>query len=64
MNRAKWQKPGGKKIITGSWEYYRPGDFFRIYPDGVDDLGNARATIITHEDAPEWGRWKRVTEIT
>ena len=62
MPKAKWQNTKTKKIITGSWEYYRPSDIFTIWLDSVDKITGLRRRLTTRNDKPEWGNWKLLKE--
>lgn len=61
IKQAKWSN--GKTTITGTWQYVWSRDVFVIRLDGRDPVTNIRrAPFETHNDSPEWGKWKLVGE--
>ncbi len=58
VHQATWTN--GKEQITGSWEYYWPGDFFWVRLDKEDPITGSERVFKVYGEKPEWGKWKRV----
>lgn len=55
MRKAFWTK--GDKVRTGSYDYYWPGDFFRVWYGPGE-----RYFRRIYGDSPEWDGWKLADE--
>lgn len=52
----------GKRKVTGRWRYNWASDSFTIWLDSRDRITGEHRVIVTHNDTPEWGNWKRIKE--
>lgn len=59
-HRAVWVN--GKKRITGAWLYNWASERFLIVLDSTDKVTGMRRRIVTDNDTPEWGNWRRVED--
>ncbi len=60
VNEATWTN--GKQRVTGRWVYIWSRDVFLICLDGVDEITGRPRKFETHNDSPEWGKWKLAEE--
>ena len=58
--RATWKN--GKRTVTGKWRYNWSADSFTVTLDTIDRITGQNKVIVTTNDTPEWGNWKRITE--
>lgn len=48
----------GKRELKGEYRYVWSSDCFVIHLDSVDRITGQTRSFITHNDTPEWGKWK------
>ena len=61
MHKAVWSN--GKRLVHGWWEYNWQADRFLIILDQRDrTTGAKQKSLTTHNDKPEWGKFKLVSE--
>lgn len=57
VTRATWTN--GKRSVTGCWEWVWSAQRFVIVLDSRDRMTGEQRRIVTSNDTPEWGNWKR-----
>lgn len=61
-HEATWSN--GKRTLTGRWRYEWARDRFIIHLDSIDKITGQHRQVVTYNDTPEWGKWKRVPKET
>ncbi len=58
MPKGVWLNSKTNKKVTGFWEWYWPGQFFKISLDQRDSVTGLRRNFRSYNEKPEWGNFK------